>query len=156
MAVFAATLLGAAMAIVLSGPLLPDPMASRFGPSGAVEGWSSRSAYLAAMILGTIALPVVSVALLAARIGRPKIPHPEVWLAAPRRIETLTYFATHALRLGCMLTLFLAFVHALAIDANRHQPPHLPMPSLVAGGLLFGIALIAWRLALRRRFRTLP
>jgi hypothetical protein len=157
---FAALLIAAAMLLALSSPLLPESVAAHFDAYGNGESDLARADYLWLMAGLTIALPLALVALmtLQARFapGRLKLPHRDLWFAPERRAESLAFLFTHATRLGAALTALMMFVHLLVIQANRTQPARLPMGALLAGLSLFGLALLAWVLALRSQFREAP
>lgn len=156
-----AALIGSAAVLLLfSSAWLPDPVASHFDVAGVPNGHLPLRTYLAMMAGLMIALPLFIAVLVPweARCGKRgiRIANREVWLAEPRRGETLAFIGSHAVRLACVLVLLLAYVHVLVIEANRSVPVQLSMPALAAGGLVFGVGLLAWWLTLRQRFQTLP
>lgn len=154
-------LLAAAAAFVLAtGDDLPPIVASHFDGSGAANGFTTRRAYLAVMLLMVTGIPTVMV-MMARFLHRlsPRyinVPYRDYWLAPGRREATLAYMAAYLASFAWVLVLFLCFVHWRVVEANRLQPPHLSpawfVPALVAFVVVAGF----WMVALYRRFPRPP
>src|SRR6202040_2027448 len=98
-------ILGAAFAeCIRDFPLLPNRLASHFGPSGTPSGWLTKPQFFT-LYAGLIVL-VASVGFLAPRMiaktpaSKINLPYKEYWLAPERRVETFAsferYFAWYA------------------------------------------------------------
>lgn len=154
---FAVCLAVAAAFIAATTGLLPTRVASHFGANNAPNGWMSRDGYLLFMLAFGIGVPVV----VAGAIGLlPRlwpnainIPNREYWLAPARREETIDALSAHGAWFGCLLSLFLAGIHYVVVEANRATPAALPAGLFFALLGAFGLALVAWIGSLARRFR---
>lgn len=139
-------------------PLLPERVASHFGPSGMPNGWMTKSQFLT--IYAVMILPALAVEFWVARRiaktpgARINLPNKEYWMAPERRASTVAYFESFFAWYGCAFLLLLVFVMGLALQANLDPSPQLPTgPTVVALGafVLFNLAAI---IAMYRRFST--
>lgn len=155
---FFVLLAGAAAFIWLTSAGLPDLVASHFAASGAANGFMPRAFYVPLMLGLVVVLPTLMVVLPAAGLNRPhariNLPHRDYWLAPVRRAETIRALRRHMVYVGCLLVIFLCYVHWLVVRANEVSPPSLAMPWFFGGLAAFGVAAVAWGLALIRRFRN--
>lgn len=137
-------------------PLLPDRMASHFGPSGMPNGWMTKSQFFAIYALAL--LPALAVEFwVARRIARSpgarfNLPNKEFWLAPERREETFAYFKSFFAWYGCALLLLLVYIMGLAVRANLDPAPRLPTgPTVTAIAAFLAFNIVAL-IAMFRRF----
>lgn len=151
---------GLAAFVVLTGFLLPAQVASHFSAPGRADAAMPRAAYVGFLLAFGAAVPLF-VAILSDRLLRhPRtplnLPHRDYWLAPERRAATVDFLCRQNAGFAVQLVLFLGYVHALVVYANRTAPPRLPSAAFVTGLLLFVLA-TAWRLVqVIRRLRTVP
>jgi hypothetical protein len=55
---------------------------------------------------------------------------------------------------GCLLTLFIAGVHYIVLEANRVTPPELPLGMFFTWITIFVAMLAIWIISLYSRFRN--
>ncbi len=150
-------LLVSATLIVATTGQLPAQVASHFGAGGAANGAMTRSGYLVFMLAFAIGLPLLmafSMAILPRYSTRSlSIPHRDYWLAPARRDATLRYIEAQAYWLGSLMTVFIAAIHLLLLEANATQPPRLPgaLFATLLGTFLAALAL--WMMMLIMHFR---
>jgi uncharacterized membrane protein len=137
-------------------PLLPDRMASHFGPSGAPNGWMTKTQFF--LVFAIVFLPALFVEFwLHRKIAKTpeaklNLPNKEFWLAPERRAETFAYFESFFAWYGCAFLFVMVSAMSLAMRANFNSPPQLatgPIVSVLAGFLLYNVLAIA---AMFRRF----
>jgi uncharacterized membrane protein len=137
-------------------PLLPDRLASHFGPSGMPNGWMTKPQFFIAYAL--LFLPALFVEFLVGRkvANRPveklRLPNKEYWLAPERRAETFAYLKDFFAWYGCAVLLVEVLAMGLAMRANFVDPPMLPadpIVTVVGGFILFNVAAV---IAIYRRF----
>jgi hypothetical protein len=135
---------------------LPDVVASHFSLSGAADGFSPRGDYVATMIALVVLVPLLPAllpgALLRGGAGL-NLPDREYWLAPEQKDATLAYVRTHGLWLAVALSLFLAYVHWLTVEANARKPPVLSRGGFLAGLSVFLALTAGWVTVLFARFR---
>jgi uncharacterized membrane protein len=153
---FFAIVLAAIAQCIHDFPLLPDRMASHFGPSGMPNGWMTKPQFF--MTFAILLLPALLVEFwVATRISkkhdaRINLPNREYWLAPERRAETFGYFDSFFAWYGCVFLFVVVYTMGLAMRANFVSPPLLPtgpVVSVIGGFVLFNIAAVA---AMYRRF----
>ena len=157
---FAAVLFVVAWFVVATTGQLGDPVATHFGAGFAANGWEQRDSYRSFALAFSVVLPV----LVAAIVGwLPRLlpryvnlPHREYWLAAERRAETFESIAVRALLLGALLSVFMAGVHWLILQANAVVPPRLPAQLFWTMLIAFLTAFAFWIWAFWARFRDVP
>jgi hypothetical protein len=159
-AVFLVLLTGAAAFIWFTSLGLPQFVASHFGAAGLANGFMPRNFYVRFMLGFVVVLPSVLVLLPAAGLRSPQarinLPNRDYWLAPARRATTLRVLRAHMAYVGCLLVVFLSYVHWLVVRANALTPPHLSMAWFVGGLAAFVTATVVWALVLIRHFRNLP
>ena len=144
---FIGSIVFAALFVPFTADLLPQRIASHFDSAGQPNGFMSRSAYVAFMLVFSIGFPVFLVACLtAAHRGATasiKLPKREFWLAPDRRAATVTFLVTHGVWSGTLMCAFICFVHWQLVQANAVQPPHLSGAAMLSGmaALITGMAL---------------
>lgn len=135
---------------------LPERVATHFGFEGRADGWMSRSGYrifeiafplgIALILMGTSALvrsfPAKYV----------NLPRKDFWLVPERRALTASIIRSRMTWLACLMTLFFGGLHVLTLEANRVQPPQLPMGGLLMVVMFFLISLMIWVILLLMRF----
>lgn len=137
-------------------PLLPDRIASHFGPSGMPNGWMTKSQFFtiyAAMLLPALAVEFWVAHKIANTPGaRINLPNKEFWLAPERRDATFGYFKSFFAWYGCALLLLLVYVMGLAMRANLDPSPRLPTGPTVTAITAFVAFNVAALIAVYRRF----
>lgn len=138
---------------------LPERVASHFGPTGAADGWMSRSAFA----MSYVGL-VVGMAALFGGTGwwlrrfptsMINLPHREFWLAPERREETLAALGRLMSGIGLATVGFLGVVFHLCLKANLDGTFRLGSGIFVALALYLGL-LGAWIVLLLLRFGRPP
>lgn len=138
-------------------PQLPERTATHFGISGTPDRWGGRTE-LVIVYLGTVALMAavfLAIPLAMHRLPDAMINLPErgYWLAPERREETLEWFATSMMLLGCAtLVLIMDIFHQMFL-VNLGETAVLPHPffSMCA----FSAVVVIWCIVLLRRFRRI-
>jgi serine/threonine protein kinase len=135
---------------------LPARVATHFGFEGRADGWMSRSGYQLfelAFPLG-IALILTGVSALVRFIPAQfvNLPRKDYWLVPERRALTAAMIRSRMTWLACLMTLFFGGLHMLTLEANRVQPPQLPMGGLLMIMMFFLISLMLWVILLLMRF----
>jgi hypothetical protein len=134
--------------IGFTGHGLPPTLASHFGAGGQPNGSMSKTVYLELM-LGLMALVPLLIfgttqLIRLAPMSLVRMPNKEQWLGPGRREETLAFLSRQTAIFGCGMVVFLCFVHHLVVNANRVQPPQLPVQTLVLGLMVFMAFSFAW------------
>ena len=154
---FILLLVVSATLIIATTGQLPAQVASHFGAGGAANGAMTRSGYLIFMLAFAVGLPIMMVLGMAVlprlRPTSINIPHREYWLDPARRDATLRYIEAQAYWLGSLMTVFIAAIHLLLIEANATQPPRLPGAPFGALMAMFVAALALWMVMLIMHFR---
>ncbi len=148
-------------------PQLPERIASHFDLDNRVNGWMSRTEFLA-VTLGLdvfmagmfLVLPLLLEKIPDALIN---LPHKDYWLAPPHRAESLAHMASGLLAIGCttLLLLLVIFQGLFALNAEIARgtggdasgsgavaAPDLSTPFLpLMGAYLFAMmAVVTWML----------
>src|ERR1041385_876092 len=117
-------LLAAFFFLVLgSRPLLPDRLATHFGPNGRPNGWMSRDAFVRFEVI--IALVPVAVVYALGILGGAlppsliSLPNRDYWLASERRARTMQRLRVAMFELGNTTLAFVLFVVWSIVDANK-------------------------------------
>ena len=131
--------------IVATTASMPAEVASHFDVRNAANTFMPRSAYLALMLAIALGLPalIVGTIVLLARI-RPdaiNIPNRAYWLDPQHREEMIGALRARGAWFGCLLTVFIAGVHYLVLEANRATPPTLPLEMFFTWMVMFAAAL---------------
>lgn len=135
---------------------LPERVATHFGFEGRADGWMSRSAYQ----IFEVALPLVislifmGVSALVRFVPEKyvNLPRKDFWLVPERRALTDSIIRSRMMWLACLMMFFFGGLHVLTLEANRVQPPQLPMGGLLLVVMCFLIALMTWVALLLMRF----
>ena len=158
--VFTAVLFVVAWFVVTTTGQLGDSVATHFGSSFFANGWEQRDGYLRFALAFSIVLPVVVAAIVGwlPRLfpGYVNIPHRDYWLAPERSASTFACISVQGVLLGILLSVFMAGVHWLILQANAVVPPRLPPKPFWTMLIAFLIALAFWIWAFWSRFRELP
>ena len=136
---------------------MPPQVASHFGVRGA-NAFMPKGAYLAFMLAFAVGLPAL-VAGTISFLPRVKpdainIPNRAYWLDPARRQETIDALSARGAWFGCLLTLFIAGVHYIVVEANRVTPPELPLEMFFTWIAIFIAVLVVWIISLYSRFRS--
>ena len=126
-------------------PLLPNMMASSFGPGGQARAWTSKSAFMGvyASVVGVITLIFPAILLVTQKIPVRMInlPNKDYWLAPQRRADTYRSFSSSMMWFGNATLLFI-LVWMEAMFRTNLQPAWNPSTAfLVTSG-----SYLAWTL----------
>jgi uncharacterized membrane protein len=153
---FCSILLAGLLRCLHDFPLLPDRVASHFGPAGTANGWMTKSQFL--LTYAIVLLPAFAVEFwLPRRVARTggdrlRLPNKEYWLAPERRSETFAYFEKFFAWYGCALLGLEVFAMGLAMRANLKNPPQLPTAPIVSAILVFVLFNVLAVIAMFLRF----
>jgi hypothetical protein len=143
--------------IVTTAAGMPSDVASHFGLRHAANTFMSKGAYLTFILAFALGLPAFVAGMIAflprVRPESINIPHREYWLAPARRQETIDTLSASGAWFGCFLTLFVAGMHYVVVEANRATPPQLPAGLFFALITVFVAVLAFWIVSLYTRFR---
>ena len=143
--------------IVATTAGMPAAIASHFGLRHVANAWMSHGMYLLFMLGFGLMLPAIVAGAIAflprIRPDAINIPNREYWLAPPRRQETIDALSAHGAWFGCLLTIFIAGVHYVVLEANRSTPARLPAELFFTLLAAFGMVLAVWIGSLWLRFR---
>jgi uncharacterized membrane protein len=140
-------------------PLLPERLATHFGPSGRPDGWMSRDGFLTflGLFLPGMWAFLGGLGALMSRlpVDQINLPHKEFWLAPERAAATYGYLRGFMLNLNTAVMALL-----LALAQSTFQANLRPEPRLGSGSALLMIAFIGFVLysilTLYGRFKRLP
>lgn len=136
---------------------LPAVVASHFAANGTANGYMPRGIYTVLVMALVVGAPLLLALVPAATAGkgarRLNIPDREYWLVPERRAATLAYIRVQGRWFSAAVALFLTYVHWLVVRANALRPPMLSTTGIVAGLVVFFVALAVWLTLLFRRFR---
>lgn len=153
-AFFGAALLCAAQAFHYS-PLLPERIASHFGPGGTADGWMS-SAFFIRLNLGVVLFLTFTLYTASARMRSVdpqtiKLPNKDYWLAPERRGETVEFLSGYFLWFGAATLLLMLDIFRQVFQYNLFLTRELDHPR-VSLGVYVAFALL-WIAGLQVRFR---
>lgn len=140
-------------------PLLPERMATHFGPSGEPNGWMPKSGF-AVFTVGLLAFldaQLLGTAFFLRRIPDAQInlPNKGYWLAPARREATLATIGSYLVWFGVAIQTLVAGVFHLVYRANLTPDPRL-------GGTVwiylaaFLVFTLVWLMDMMRRFAATP
>ena len=141
-------------------PLLPERMASHFGPHGEVTNWQTKEQFFMTMVVvvgvsfvAGFVVPLLIGIMPASMIN---LPHKQYWLAAERRKETIRYLSMKMGWFACGVLFLHLFVTSEAINANI--PSHGQFAIGATFAVLFGFMVFMgiWTILLMRHFRRVP
>ena len=154
---FAAVLVAVAGFIATTTGKLGDTVATHFAGGFLANGWMQRSEYLASSLTFSAVLPLVIVGIVGwlPRLfpGSVNLPNRDYWLAPERSAATFDTIAVRAVLLGALLSIFMAGVHWLILQANAVVPPQLPPKPFWTMLIAFITAFAFWIWAFWSRFR---
>lgn len=153
-------LLVSAVSLVLaSASILPDRLATHFGPGGQANGWMSRDAFIRfEVLIALVPVAVVDTVGVMAGMLPPSLislPNRDYWLAEGRRAETLRKLRVSMFELGNATLAFLLFVVWSIIDANEEGPAKLGN-AFGYGLFAFCLFIAVWTFLLLRPFLKVP
>ncbi len=156
----AVLLAGAAAFVLITSNNLAPLVASHFGIGGAVDGFMSRDAYVAFMLVGVVVFPLLIV--VPQRLMRTvprrliNVPNRDYWLA-PERIEATTeYLRNHAIWFAALLAVFMCFVHWEVVQANMRRPVRLLAGPFFVGIALYVVSVFVWIGTMMAHFSRRP
>jgi len=141
-------------------PQMPERMASHFAADGRANGWQSREAFFALMLMVTSTSAIVGFLAprqIAARSNaRINLPHRDYWLAPERREETMRIISATMAWFACGILFVLISGTFLALQANLAPDRrfHSEAMLVVLVGFLLGLLSILVRLV--RHFQKVP
>lgn len=135
------------LTMVWSAVRLPEHLASHFGASGAADGWSSRSDYLALNIIITIlvvvGLPAIGLAATRGSGMGLSIPNKDYWLRPENRLELRRRLGSDLLFFAAITALLLAWIDVLVVRANESPVQLMGASSWVAMGAYL-VVVLGW------------
>jgi len=144
-------------AVVVAALVLPDRVPTHFGPSGAPDSWSSRTAavtFLGAFTVGLAAM-FAALARWAPRMSLQwmNIPNKQQWIDAGLEDELRRRFRVDMLVFGAGMNVVALSVTAAMVQAAHSASGGLPLWwfILFGGWLLFTIGHVAFMYAVRYR-----
>jgi uncharacterized membrane protein len=154
-----AAFLGAAVLCVAQAlyfaPLLPDQVASHFGPGGAANGWMSSGLFiklnLGVVVFLTIALFSASSKMRRIDAAELKLPNKDYWTAPERRQETVEFLSGYFLWFGTATLLLMLDVFHQVFRYNLFLSRELEHPGLSLG--VYVAFALAWIAGFQLRFR---
>ena len=143
--------------VAWSAAVLPDRVASHFGPGGAPDSWSTRTGMVVFWIVLGVAMlgGLPALGLLAARGDGTtlNLPHKDYWLAPERRELLRRSLLADMLVLTALTGALLVGLMVLTTRINVRGSEHFSTGVfvLILGPYLVGI--VVWVVALLRRYR---
>lgn len=154
--VLVALLVVIALQVAYYAPKLPDTVASHFGASGAADGWSSKTSFLAlyGVLIVILIVPFVVLPWLLPRIPDDLInlPHKRYWLAPERREETFRTLGDYLVWMGIGTLMLMSHLMGETFATNLEPKPHLQDTFWWAFGLYLGFVAV-WLVLFYQRFR---
>jgi uncharacterized membrane protein len=137
-------------------PLLPERVASHFGPDGRADGWTAKDAFIGVSV-GTILFLSVFMSALSALIARIpdeaiNLPNKEYWLAPERRAASLAAVQDRMSVMNTATVAFLLYVFQCAYEANLKPDPRLDGPFWLVPAVYF-VFVGVWSFGFYGRFR---
>ena len=134
--------------------MLPNTVASHFGPSGHPDSYAPKTAFLG-LYAGVVLFLSLMMVMTARSIGaqpdtRINLPNKDYWLAPGRRQATIDAIGTYMAWFGAATNLLLFDVFGQAIRVNLRLSERLDHPK-VSLGVYLAFALV-WTVAFTRRF----
>ncbi len=144
--------------LFVSAGQLPPRVATHFNLAGQPDGWMTRTSYLVFLaVAGSLSSMFLIGLFFSMRFfskGAFNLSRRDYWLAPERRAETFAYLFRQSFWLASMMTVFLAGLHGLTIQANHQGGAaiHLSLP--MTGGLsgCFLVGSLTWAVCLYRHF----
>src|SRR6478735_3636728 len=142
--------------ILATAGALPENVASHFNAAGVPNGFMPRNFYIGFMLVFTLGIPSIvsgSMALISRfPESRINLPNKKIWLSGKYKESTFSYLKCHALVMGAFISIFMGYVHWLAIKANSEIPAHLSSEAIIGGLVVFSVALVGWSIMLPVKF----
>ncbi|MEI7946433.1 MAG: protein kinase [bacterium] len=142
--------------VLTTASQLPERVATHFGFEGRADGWMSRNVYQIFEITFPLVIGLIFTGTSAMIRFFPakyvNLPRKDFWLVPERRALTASIIRSRMTWLACLMTLFFGGLHVLTLEANRVQPPQLPMGGLLMVVMFFLISLMIWVILLLMRF----
>ena len=137
-------------------PLLPDRVASHFGPSGRPDAWSSKdtfvSIYLFAVAVIAVLFSGIGFMLRRTPASLINLPNRDYWLSPGRSDETIGLLSRQFLWFGSATLLLMLdiFNQSFQVHLGRAQTLGHPVASIVVY-ILFSVLWSTWLIAKFRR-----
>ncbi len=133
-------------------PMLPDQVATHFGPDGRPNGWHNHADFIkiVGFCIAFAAAIFLSGELVDRLLPAINIPNKSHWLAHGRRDDTLAFMRSWLRSLGVLTLGILTVVIDTGLRANLTAPPHFPdyAPWVLATSVSLTVAMIIvflWR-----------
>jgi hypothetical protein len=124
---------------------LPERVATHFDVSGEPNGWASRQAYAALILIGAGFTALVTAGGFAVARVLPdsmiNLPNKDYWLGEGRRERTMDLLTSLGLAIGCLAVGLSIGVHVLTVRANTTAPVRLDGQATFALGAGFMVGL---------------
>ncbi|MCB1023671.1 MAG: DUF1648 domain-containing protein [Acidobacteria bacterium] len=137
-------------------PLLPETLASHFGPGGEPNGWMTKQHYFIFEV-GLVILLMITSLMMPKIVGIfpvkwINLPNRDYWFSGERRHETLTNIGVFHEWFGVGLMVLFVSVNQLVFNANITKQPlsSKPMWTLLTAFFVF---VAFWLIAFYRKFR---
>lgn len=127
-----------------SAPLLPDPMASHFGASGAANDWTTRTSYLWSITLLGFGIPAFVIGFCFGIRFFPastlNVPRADFWRSAEHHSQACRILLDWSFYLGAASFLWATLLHGQVVMANQLNPPALaPGPVFCISGMYLAV-----------------
>lgn len=156
-AVFLLLFLAGVAQIVAYGPLLPERVASHYGPDGRPDRWSPRDVFVAtySVVLVLAFAFFVGLAFFVQRVPPYfiHIPRREYWMTRERQQETRNIVIRHLFWFAsATLAFYIVSMNlAMRVSLGLSEGIRLSFTCALVG---YGVATILWGIGLNRRFRV--
>jgi uncharacterized membrane protein len=141
-------------------PQMPPRMASHFAADGRVNGWQSREAFFALMLLVTSTSALVGFVaprqIAAKANARINLPNREYWLATERREETMLFISATMAWFACGMLFVLIAGTYFALRANLAPDHRFHSEAMLVVLCGFLLCLLGLLFRLVRHFRNIP
>ncbi len=135
-------------------PLLPEKVATHFGPSGRPDAWGSKMQFIVVYLVavGVMAAIFLGLGLALTKIPNALInlPNKDYWLAPERRRETSDYMLPWFLWLGSLTMILLLDIAHQSFQVHLGKATRLGHFWITLGGYL--ILSTMWCVAIYRKF----
>jgi uncharacterized membrane protein len=136
-------------------PLLPERMASHFGPGGTPNGWMPRGAFIN-LNVGVVGFMILTFLLTARKmrtldVSNVNLPNKDYWMAPERREETVEFLSSYFLLFGAATLLLLLDVFHQVFRYNLFLSHALEHPG--ASLAVYVAFAFAWIAGFQLRFR---
>jgi len=137
-------------------PLLPERMATHFGPTGRPDGWTDKGTFIVSgfALMALVTGLQAGIAVLLARSPNELInlPNKAFWLAPERRAQTIAILADQMLIFGVATNALLVAIFHQVFRANLMPNPQLGASTWITLAAYL-VYTVVWGIGLTYRFR---